>query len=649
MTTQFVVNHLWQSSCFVLLAALLAFLLRSNSPKIRYWVWLSASLKFLIPFALLVSLGSVVPRPARRSVSLPAPVFPTAVIEVAEPFSPAHDAIVPVHSSSGWGAVAIGAVWSLGFLAVVLLRCRGWRRVRATVREGTPIDLPIAIPVLATPGVAEPGVVGFVRPVLVLPAQLLQQLNPQQLDAILVHELCHVRRRDNFFAAVHMVVEAIFWFHPLVWWVGSRMVKERELACDEEVLRMGCEPTDYVEGILKVCRLYTQSPLPCVSGVTGADVKRRLRVILAGSIARELNVGKKAMLAAIALAALALPILSGVVNAPVIVAQVPAAGRVPSSPVQATTPESKPLPSQPPAAVASPAPASPVRTIPSATASSPAPPSQLVTTPTFDVASIRPCKPDTMSAGGRGGPAPTDSFRMTCRNLRNLIEDAYIRFADGKIRQPILSGLTKIEGAPGWMNSEQYTIEAKSENAQPIAMRAGPMMQALLEDRFQLRVHRETREGSIYELKIARGGSKIQPVRNGPCLASDFAGVPLPPGFSLPTDDERQCSMVFNGRQGPNAVLVARSSSMENFAAVLTGITGQLVIDKTGITGSIDYRLVYFPEGGIPIGADAADADDAPASSIYTVLQQEMGLKLERARGPREYLVIDHIERPSEN
>jgi beta-lactamase regulating signal transducer with metallopeptidase domain len=67
------------------------------------------------------------------------------------------------------------------------------------------------------------------------------------------------------------------------------MVEERELACDEEVLRMGCEPSDYVEGILKVCRLYVESPLPCISGVTGADVKKRLRAILVGSIADELR------------------------------------------------------------------------------------------------------------------------------------------------------------------------------------------------------------------------------------------------------------------------------------------------------------------------------------------------------------------------
>ncbi len=154
----------------------------------------------------------------------------------------------------------------------------------------------------------------------------LEHLNPRQLGAILTHELCHVRRRDNFFAAVHMVVEAIFWFHPLVWWIGSRMVEERELACDEEVLRMGCEPADYVEGILKVCRFYMESPLPCISGVTGADVKKRLRAILAGSIAHELSGARKMTLAAIGLAALAAPVLIGVLNAPAIRAQRRAGG-----------------------------------------------------------------------------------------------------------------------------------------------------------------------------------------------------------------------------------------------------------------------------------------------------------------------------------
>ena len=100
MTTSFIINHLWQSSCFALLAGLLAFVLRKNSPKVRYWVWLSASLKFLIPFALLVGLGGVVPRPTRRPVSVAAPVFPNALVQIAQPFSPTLKPTVSVHTQS---------------------------------------------------------------------------------------------------------------------------------------------------------------------------------------------------------------------------------------------------------------------------------------------------------------------------------------------------------------------------------------------------------------------------------------------------------------------------------------------------------------------------------------------------------------------
>src|ERR1700688_703575 len=98
MTTQFIINHVWQSSCFVLLAGLLSFLLRKNSPKVRYWVWLSASLKFLIPFALLVSLGSVVPRPAPHAVSVAVPAFPDTLVQIAAPLSPPPNDTVPTHT-----------------------------------------------------------------------------------------------------------------------------------------------------------------------------------------------------------------------------------------------------------------------------------------------------------------------------------------------------------------------------------------------------------------------------------------------------------------------------------------------------------------------------------------------------------------------
>ena len=79
-----------------------------------------------------------------------------------------------------------------------------------------------------------------------------------------------------------MIVEAMFWFHPLVWWIGVRLLEERERACDEKVLRPGNEPRDYAEGILNVCKLYVESPLVCMSGVTGSDLRKRIQAILTG-------------------------------------------------------------------------------------------------------------------------------------------------------------------------------------------------------------------------------------------------------------------------------------------------------------------------------------------------------------------------------
>ena len=108
---------------------------------------------------------------------------------------------------------------------------------------------------MSAPDLIEPGIVGVLRPVLLLPEGIAEQLNQTQLDAILAHEFCHVRRKDNLTATIHMAVQAIFWFHPLTWWIGARLVDERERACDEEVLRRGCKPNVYAESILAICRV----------------------------------------------------------------------------------------------------------------------------------------------------------------------------------------------------------------------------------------------------------------------------------------------------------------------------------------------------------------------------------------------------------
>ncbi len=106
-----------------------------------------------------------------------------------------------------------------------------------------------------------------------------------------------------------MFVETVFWFHPLVWWLGKRMVEERERACDEEVLRMGNEPRVYAEGILNVCKLYAESPLTCVSGVTGSNLRKRIEAIMNNRIGVRMNLAMKVTLAVVGMVAVASPIL----------------------------------------------------------------------------------------------------------------------------------------------------------------------------------------------------------------------------------------------------------------------------------------------------------------------------------------------------
>src|SRR5467141_4767179 len=135
------------------------------------------------------------------------------------------------------------------------------------------------------------------------------------MESIVADDLCHVRRRDNLATVIHTAVEVVFWFHPLVWWLGARMMEERERACDEEVLESGSDRQVYAESILKICEFCVGSPLACVSGVTGADLKKRIARIMTGGFVRKLDFSRKLLLSALALAAIAPPILFGPLEA----------------------------------------------------------------------------------------------------------------------------------------------------------------------------------------------------------------------------------------------------------------------------------------------------------------------------------------------
>lgn len=308
-----IVDHLWQSSLIAAVAWLLAKSLRDNGAHLRYWVWFAASMKFLVPFSLLVSLGTILAPPAELRLSA-APVGETSEF-VTSLWMPAASQVTggqEIATFMEW----LPVVWALGFAGLLARWCMQWVRIQRLVRSAVPSGSVGALPILTSRFIGEPGVAGVLRPVLLLPEGILERLTPAQFEAVLAHETCHVRRCDNLMAAMHVLVEAIFWFHPLVWWIGARLVVERERACDESVVRSGHEPRTYAEGILKVCQSCVRSNPDFVAGVTGAHLMTRLEGIMTNDVSTRLNHGKRWMLGLAATATLALPVFIGLTASP---------------------------------------------------------------------------------------------------------------------------------------------------------------------------------------------------------------------------------------------------------------------------------------------------------------------------------------------
>jgi bla regulator protein BlaR1 len=419
-------NHLWQSTVFAVAAAMLTLALRKNHARIRYRLWLAASIKFLIPFSLLISVGGHLARP-RNPVSAQSGLYSVAE-EISQPFTrTAAPPVVPVARATSTDLLpllrgVLMAVWLCGFVAALGLWWWRWRQFSAAMRGAVPVSqgrevdalrrleqiagVRRPIRLLFSQGSLEPGIFGIVRPALVWPAGISQHLTDAHLEAIIAHEVWHMRRRDNLAAAVQMVVEAIFWFHPLVWWLGARLVEERERACDEEVLQLGNPPQVYAESILKTCEFCVGSPLPCISGVTGADLKKRIVRVMNEPVALKLDLSKKLLLVVAGTILVAGPVVFGLIQEP---------QRQPASPVAGTTSK----------------------------------------VPAFEVASIKPNKAGTGMSLLRTTPVGFSASNISLK--------AVIQYAFGVEENQIF-------GAPSWLASEQYDIEAKVSSSDTDAL-----------------------------------------------------------------------------------------------------------------------------------------------------------------------------------
>ena len=283
-------------------------------------------------------------------------------------------------------------------------------------------------------------------------------------------------------------------------------------------------------------------------------------------------------------------------------------------------------------------------------------PQTVPATPKFEVISVKQCKPGDVQgggpsrSGGNGGEGRVlwspGRLVAECVTLDRLIREAYLQYADGQPwpntgygpRSPISNKLLEqqIQGSPAWLDSDHFTIEARAEGTPSREMTRGPMLQTLLEDRFRLKIHRATRDTSVFELRLAKGGLKLQ-ASDGTCMTldRDHPPPPIAPGQPFPK--------VCGGWAG-SAVY---GTTMENLCRQISPFADRDIIDKTGIAGRFDVHFDLSPGPTNP--AEAMRPTDA---AEFAAIQSELpglGLVLLPAKATGKFLVIDHVERPSEN
>jgi uncharacterized protein (TIGR03435 family) len=588
-------------------AAAVLWLLRVRGPAAQHAVWTGVLCAMLAlplwmawgPKAALPILPAV---PEIAAQPLPAPAA------AAPPSIPAPPPPTP-HRDWSWRDVAL-AVYLVG--AATLLA----RLAAGTLRSFR----------LAPEACTAPITVGFLRPRILLPAASASW-TPAQLAAVLTHERAHARRRDPLVQWLALLNRALFWFHPVAWWLERRLASLAEDVCDAAVLADGHSPTEYAAFLIELAR-HVSRIHAIGTAMPGSDLPRRIRRIARGIAPPPVSKTKLAIAAAAcalctaACAALTLD--------------------------QATLPLA-------PAPVA------------------------------FDVVSIRPCKPGDFTPagkkGGRGGSGPFrasgGSLTAECQTVENLIRWAYLGYPDGKpwpvdkalgLPMPPPNPVFRQDfHGPSWIASDRYTIRATAPKPQPIEMMRGPMMRAILEQRFHLKVRIEERDTAVYILTRGGGDLKLQRTAPGGCLSFEewdrrYGSAPRQPGaFAAPPCGAFRPT-IYDRDPNADRDVAARSigvdtrgATMDSLCTQFTVGTGRQVLNRTGLAGQYDIHLDLADEDlfGGPRQA-AIDAGEPPQSpedraAHIAAAVQKLGLKLEPGKTKSPFLVIEKIDRPTEN
>jgi uncharacterized protein (TIGR03435 family) len=605
------VHFVGQGAVIGLVAGAILRAMRRARPQARYVVAcaaLAAMLAAPLVTAAVLSgpvdlLGS---SPARRSAPPRADDSSTPALFAAPAISRTGEiANVPASTPAahGWQRVVV-ASWLAGVAMLVARLLGGWWRVRRLhgaalaaepsrwAHAGGAIAAALGIGRLVRivdwPAIDTPAVVGWARPVVLLPVAALSNLTPAQVQAILAHELAHIRRHDFVANLLQTVVETLLFYHPAVWWLSTRIRTEREHCCDLVAVNACGDSVSYAEALTEL-ETWRTAETSLALAATGGPLVDRVRRILGQPVE---DASRVASLASLAVVGGLLLLMLGGVNA---------------------LGAAQPLDQSP--------------------AGTPASPDAVDAEPWSVVFSHT-----------------TSELRFIGFSGRDLVRFAH-QFPG-----------ERVVGGPSWIDTETFSL-AMHLDGPPSAGQMPSIVRGLLEERFMLQTHVETRDVPVYALVMARSGApgpNLQ-VSTTDCFDTDawIASGQPPRDVRLGADRQPIC-----GEEAWDSSISRKSFvaiSMAQFAERLGGfselasIQGERwprtrdVVDRTGLTGRFDVSLRVFRPAAALMGEYhvlRALLEPLGFLSMPAAVEQQLGLTLEDATAPYEVIVIDNAERP---
>jgi len=556
---------------------LVLFAMRIKTASVRHAVWASVVvLMLLLPALVTWGPRASIPvlSPARPAVTFLPPPSPAGLVTTTPAGPPSIPSPSPAREGGGYIAIYLFGV------GVFLLRL-----AIGTIRANRLTSSSCVVPVT----------VGLLHPRIILPERS-REWRQAQLDAVLAHEGEHIRRRDPLFQWIALLNRAIFWFHPLAWWLERQLSGLAEEACDAAVIARGYDPKEYSEYLLDLAKSVQRagSRIGAVGmAMPAIGLEHRIRQMLSGLPVRRIS--RPRMACTFALCAAAAAIL--------------AAGTL----VHAQSSQSSLQ---------------------------------------FEVASIRPNnrnpggdgKSKTKDGGG-GLRSGLDHGRFNFSStLFGLIVRAYGITSCGELRDCEL-----ISGGPDWLKKSRFDIQAKMPDGSadytfPQFLRGETpqlqsMLQALLSERFNLRLHHETKELPVYALTVVKKGSKLKEASGEMIQLKDGTSIRNQSLLWTPTP-------LPDGTRSDHLIrMFVRDQSIQALVDSLSHLMDRLVLDRTGLKGNFDITIDYEME---------SEAGDRPGANItgpamLSAFQDELGLKFVSTKAPVDILVIDHAEKPSDN